>query len=204
MPATRSIPAGEACRKFLHMTPGVLPFVLAAVDHPDPLDGVSLAVVATICVVLTAVFLALTRIVRRPDEDNYLSTVLSYPACVLAVLVLFPARAEFAAVVVVVLAFGDGAASIGGRLFGKTRLPWNPEKSWAGTLAFLACAAPLASLAYWLEARPAVAPGVALACGIAAAAAGAVAESLPTRITDNARVGVAAALAVSVCGLLLA
>jgi farnesol kinase len=198
-----AIPKGEICRKFLHMTPGLLPFVFARIPHPDPLDGTSIGIVAAVCGVLTLVFLALRPIVQRRGEQNFLSTTLSYPACVLAALMLFPDRPEFAMVVVVVLAFGDGSAYLAGRLFGRTHLPWNPEKTWVGSVAFLCCSGPLASLAFWLEARPGVQVWQAAVCGLAAAGAGAMAESVPSRITDNARVGLAAGLGVAVTGLLL-
>jgi dolichol kinase len=200
---TAQIPRGEICRKFLHMTPGLLPFVFAQIPHPATLDATSIAIVAAVCVALTAVFLALRPVVRRPGERNFLSTTISYPASILAILILFPSRPEFAMVVVVVLAFGDGSAYLAGRLFGRTRLPWNAEKTWLGSTAFVCCSAPLAALAFWLEARPPVSFAHALACGLAAAVAGALAESVPSRITDNARVGVAAGIAVAGAGLLL-
>lgn len=193
-----SVRGGEVVRKTLHMLPGLLPFALSQVPHPDPLDAISIGVVAAICGVLTAVFLACHRVVRRPREDNFLSTTLSYPACVLLTLVVFPANVEFTCVVVVVLAFGDASAYIGGKLLRGPALPWNPQKTWAGTISFVAVAAPLAALAYWGEARnPAVPFAMALTCGATAALAGALAESLPTRITDNLRVGIAAAVAVA-------
>jgi farnesol kinase len=179
------------------MLPGVLPFVLAAVPHPDPLDTVSLGVVTAICVVLTTVFLLLHRFVRRPGEHNFLSTTLSYPGTILLTLLLFPDHAEFAGVVVTILALGDGSAYLVGKRFGKQRLPWNTEKSWLGSIAFVAVSAPIATLAYWLEAaNPTVPLAMAAVCGFSAAFAGAIAESLPSRITDNLRVGLAASLAV--------
>ncbi|MGH7200717.1 MAG: phosphatidate cytidylyltransferase [Planctomycetaceae bacterium] len=185
---------GEVCRKLLHMSPGLLPFALTWIEHPDPLDSMSLGVVTVLCAVLTAVFLVLRRVVRRPGEDNLLSTALSYPATILATLYLFPAHAELAAVVVVVLAFGDGSAYIGGKLLGRHPLPWNPRKTWAGLVAFLAVSAPLAAWAYALEARPEAAWGTAAAVGGLASLAGAAAESLPVKLTDNLRVGLAAAV----------
>jgi len=200
--AETNVPGGkrthsELCRKTLHMLPGFLPFVLAAVPHPDPLDTVSLGVVTTICVVLTTVFLLLHRLVRRPGEHNFLSTTLSYPGTILLTLLLFPGHAEFAGVVVTVLALGDGSAYLVGKRFGKQRLPWNSEKSWLGSIAFVVVSAPIATLAYWLEAaNPAVPLAMAAVCGLSAALAGAIAESLPSKITDNLRVGVAASLAV--------
>jgi hypothetical protein len=64
--------------------------------------------------------------------------------------------------------------------------------------------APVASLAFWLEAQNPDVPFLlaALCCGIASAAA-ALAESWPTKLTDNLRVGVTAGIAVSVSYFLL-
>lgn len=184
----------ELCRKLLHILPGTLPFALQFVPHPDPLDRTSLLVVATICVVLTALYVALRPIVSRPGEHDFFRTAFSYPAVVLGMLLLFPSAPELTCVVVVVIAFGDGGANLAGRLFGRRRLPWNPHKTWVGLTAFVLCAAPAASLAYWLEARPAVPFATALLCGTSATLVAACAESLDSRITDNLRVGLAAAL----------
>lgn len=202
------IRTGEVVRKTLHMLPGFLPFALVLVPHPETLDRTSLVVVTTITVVLTAIYLLSYRVVRRPDEDNFLSTALSYPATVLLMLLAFPQHAEFTCVVVVVLALGDGSAYLGGKMFGKRRLPWNPDKTWAGMFSFILVAGPLAALAYWVEANAsalaywgsraeiAVPASLAVICGVSAALCGSLAESLPTRITDNLRVGIAASVAV--------
>jgi dolichol kinase len=91
-----------------------------------------------------------------------------------------------------IIAFGDGSATLAGMLLRGRRLPWNRDKSWVGLAAFLLCAVPLATLVYWAEARP----GVALACACVAPAVltAALAESLPGRFNDNIRVGVTAGL----------
>jgi hypothetical protein len=54
----------------------------------------------------------------------------------------------------------------------------------------------MAALIYWLEARPTVSGVQALVCGISAALLGGLAESVPSKITDNLRVGLAAAAGV--------
>jgi farnesol kinase len=193
------------------MSPGLLPFALAVVPHYDPLDWIAQAAVVSCCVVMTVVFLSLSRTVRRPGEDNLLSTAISYPATVIVTILLFPAHVELTGVVVVVLALGDGAAYIGGKTFGKRKLPWNPEKTWVGSLSFIAVSGPIATLSYlflafgdgsqWGVAYKALVNadghqwGIAAACGFAAAICGSIAESLPVKLTDNLRVGVSALLA---------
>jgi hypothetical protein len=66
-----------------------------------------------------------------------------------------------------------------------------------GTASFVAFAAPIAALAYWVEAKnPESTMLMAAICGTSAALCGALAESVRTEITDNLRVGVFASLGV--------
>jgi len=195
----------EVFRKTLHMLPGVVPFILSFLPHDDPPDWIALSIVVLVTAVFTGIYIKMRARVSRPDEDNFYSTVLSYPAAVLGTMLIFPANMEFAMVVVILIAFGDGFAYICGKRFGRKKLPWNPEKSWAGSLGFVAFSAPIAALAFWLEARnPEVPFSLALTCCAIAACAAALAESWPTKITDNLRVGVTAALTVSTSYFLLA
>jgi farnesol kinase len=195
-PSDPPMQRSEFTRKLLHMFPGVLPFVLRYSPHTDPLLRHELIFLVVLAVGLTLLFLACWKLVRRDGETDLVYTVASYPLVVLSALVAFPDRVEFACVVVCVLALGDGSAYLFGRRWGRARLPWNAAKSWAGSIAFVAVSGPVATLAYWGEARPDVPLGLAAICGFSAAIAGSVAESLPVSLTDNLRVGVAALLAV--------
>lgn len=178
------------------MLPGIVPFALVAIPHPRPLPVSSLAIVTAVTAVLTLLYVALRRRVERPNETDFWMTTLSYPAVVLGSLFLFRGAPEIACVVVVTIALGDGSACLGGRLFGRRRLPWNRAKTWAGTFAFVFVAGPVATLAYHAEAGS----SWVLAAGVsfAAVAFAAVAESLPVRLSDNLRVGLTAA-AVAAC-----
>lgn len=191
------IAPGEIWRKALHMTPGLLPFGLVLLEHRDPIDPVSLFVVTLICGLLTWVYIKSARIVRRDGEDDFVMTAVSYPALVVLTLVVFPAHAEFACVVAVILAFGDGSAYLAGKLLGRRKLPWNPHKTWVGTCSFVIVSAPIAAAAYWLEARPAVSFEVAAVCALTAAVCASAAESLQMRVTDNLRVGLGALVGVA-------
>lgn len=199
----RRMSNGEILRKILHISPGLIPFLMQDMPHEDPLDTAALCFLCVVSVILTIVFLAVFRLVRRPGEDNLFSTTISYPATVVGSIILFPSHLEFACVVVVVLAFGDGSAFLFGRYLGKKKLPWNSGKTWLGTIAFVAVSGPLAALAYWIEAKPEVGAISALACGLGAAAAGAIAESIDVKVTDNLRVGTAALIAVFLISLLV-
>ncbi len=123
-----AIRRGEILRKAIHMTPGAIPFALFLYPHPRVLPWDSLLIVTLITAILTGFYIASKEIVRRPGETNFYSTCLSYPACILAMLLLFPQHPEFTCVVVVVLGFGDASAYIGGKLVGGRRLPWNPQQ----------------------------------------------------------------------------
>lgn len=195
--------ANEFWRKSLHMLPGFLPFWFMTMPHEDPLKQESLVFVTVVAVCLTALFIALRRIVSRHGESDFLLTTISYPAIILAVMWFFPGRVEFTCVIVIILAFGDGSAFIGGKLFGKRKLPWNPNKSWAGFFSFILVATPAASLAFWLEATPKEPVWVAVTCSAVATLLAAIAESIDTKLTDNLRVGLAAAVGVITTGFLL-
>jgi dolichol kinase len=195
--------ANEFWRKSLHMLPGFLPFWFMSMPHTDPLDPEALNFITVVAVSLTAIFIALRRVVSRHGESDFLLTTISYPAIILTVLWMFPKRVEFVCVIVIVLAFGDGSAFIGGKLFGKRKLPWNRDKSWAGMISFILVAAPVASLAFWLEARPALPATTAIASACVATVLAAIAESIDTKLTDNLRVGLAAAIGVIGMGYLL-
>lgn len=193
-PDSAPLRRGEFLRKLLHISPGLLAFLLPFIPHEKPLPPQSLFELTLITSVLTGIYIAARRIVARPNETDFYLTTLSYPAAVLATLFAFPGAPELGAIVVVVIAFGDGSAYLSGKRIGGPRLPWNKNKTWAGTLSFLAVAGPLASLAYFGEAGAGTSWLAALLCGCGAAFLAAIAESLPTRLSDNLRVGVTAAM----------
>lgn len=123
--------------------------------------------------------------------------ILLYPLSVLLLVLVFPHRLDIAASAWGILAVGDGMATLVGSRSRGPRLPWNPDKSWAGTAAFFVCGAGAGVfLAWWT--RPAILPQPSLAFAIAApiAAAGVAAcvESLPVRLDDNLSVPAIAAV----------
>jgi uncharacterized protein (TIGR00297 family) len=122
--------------------------------------------------------------------------ILLYPLAVLLLILVFPRRLDIAAAAWGILAAGDGLATLVGTRSHEPRLPWNTDKSWAGTLAFaLGGAAAGVFLAWWT--RPAIVPQPALWFAIAAPATAAIVaaivESLPVRMDDNLSVPAVAA-----------
>lgn len=100
-----------------------------------------------------------------------------------AVLILTITACSYAGVLgILVLAFGDPAAGLFGRAFGRTRLPGG--KSVEGALAFVVAGA-LASLAYLSLWHPEIPLSAAVTLALVAASVGSVVELLSTRIQDN-------------------
>jgi dolichol kinase len=74
--------------------------------------------------------------IYRDPEMKRDTGIVAYAAMVLVLIVLMRDKfAPVAAAVWAMMAFGDPAATIAGKLLGGPRLPWNPEKTWTGTLA---------------------------------------------------------------------
>jgi uncharacterized protein (TIGR00297 family) len=138
-----------------------------------------------------------TRLYRPLDHARgFPLGILLYPAAVLTLILFFPRRPDIAAASWAILAFGDGFATLAGQRWGRTRLAWNREKTIAGTVAFIVCAAAAGvALAMWT--RPAVTPippvAFALVAPVLAAIGAAFVETLPVRLDDNISVPVAAA-----------
>lgn len=127
------------------------------------------------------------RLHKEGEEGSHWSAgILVYPATVLALILLFRHRLEIAAASWGLLAAGDAAASIAGRSFSPAPLPWNRDKSWAGFFGYLLAGFVAAGwLLFWVA--PGKFPGFAvLLLAFVGALAGAIVESLPTKLDDNA------------------
>ncbi len=186
--------ATELKRRLWHMSPGLLPIASYIYPHKDPLSPTFQKIAAGLIVGITALLLWRYKTIRRKGEQSELAAVFGYSVSVLATLLLLPKHAELGMLVLCVLAFGDGMATTCGLLLRGPALPWNQAKSWAGTIAFVGFGGYLSSLAYWAESQPRASWPIALTCGFSAAVVAAFAESLPSRVNDNVRVGIAAAV----------
>ncbi|NNJ26119.1 hypothetical protein [Alienimonas chondri] len=209
-PPGRLSPA-EWRRRALHMAPGLLPVVLWFVPHRVPISPILRGILLAAIVALTATAWFRWREVRRADDEDAavngrFASVFGYAGGVLVTLFLFPDRPECGFAMLGVLAFGDGSATLFGKLCAGTRLhaplPWNREKSWAGLIACLLCGTTAAALCYRGESLniEAVTPpadwGTAFAIGLSGALPAGLWESLRSRLNDNVRVALAAAIGV--------
>lgn len=190
--AINKLDSREVSRKLWHMTPGVLimgvpllqDFPLIAY-HLPALIVINTAILAVLSLVYAKRF-------SRPGERDWSVSVGAFAATALVPLIAFPGHVEIALTALVILAFGDGAAALGGMALHGPTLPWNENKTIAGTLSFIVCAVPCATWIYWGISNPRIPFEVALMCGIAVASVAAAAESIRSSINDNIRVGMAA------------
>lgn len=145
------------------------------------------------------------RLYRPTDEARgFPLGILLYPLSVLLLILTFSSRLDIVAMAWGILAFGDGAATLIGRRMGRQRLPWNLDKTIAGTLGFVVCgSAGAIGLAWWT--RPAVVPpppmGFVMLASVTAAVAAALVESIPVRLDDNISVPATAGAVLWLAGL---
>jgi uncharacterized protein (TIGR00297 family) len=180
----------ELLRKSLHIAFGFVAFGLKWLPWE---------VAAGVCVVaILSNWLVLHRLVGRGiarHERGYDAGIVLYPVAVLLLILTFRHQLHFAAIGWTLLAFGDGFATLAGKAGRRRSLPWNPDKSWAGLIAFfLAGFAMSLAVAYWLDYPH---PIVILIATLAAA----ITETLPLRIDDNLTVPFAASVALIVAGI---
>ena len=207
-PATHS----ENARQWVHVGSGLFALLLRV------LTGWQAAAMAAAALVFNVVLLPRLggrRLYRPVDEARgFPLGILLYPLSVLLLTLAFPSRLDIAAAAWGILAFGDGAATLVGRYFSATsaisavpsgRLPWNRDKTVAGTLAFVVCgSAAGVALAWWV--RPAVTPMPPLmftiAAPLAAAMLAALVETIPVRLDDNISVPATAGLVLWIASLM--
>ncbi len=182
--------AGEVGRQLLHVGVGAMALLLRWLSWREA------AAMAITAIAFNRLLLpSLSRTVFRPADlaRPWSTGIVLYPTAVLALILLFWDRLELAAAGWVILAAGDGVATLAGTTMRSPRWPWNADKTVAGTLGFIV-AATIASAAVicWVSGRPPAADIVLLA--VAASLAAGFAETIPIGLDDNVTVAAASAL----------
>ncbi|MBV8518523.1 MAG: DUF92 domain-containing protein [Acidobacteria bacterium] len=180
----------ETLRKSLHIAFGLVAFALKWLSWP---------MAAAVCVVaIVSNWLVLHRLVGRAvarHERGYDAGIVLYPVAVLLLILVFHDALHFAAIGWMLLAFGDGIATLAGKAFRLAPLPWNRDKSLGGLIAFVVLGgAGALAVAYWMNYRE---PLVVLIATLAAA----LVESMPLGVDDNLAVPFAASVALLVAGI---
>ena len=214
-PTTHPATHSENARQWVHVGSGLFALLLRV------LTGRQAAAMAASALVFNLVLLPRLggrRLYRPVDEARgFPLGILLYPLSVLLLTLAFPSRLDIAAAAWGILAFGDGAATLVGRWASRLNaensaflclpLPWNREKTVAGTLAFVVCgSAAGVALAWWV--RPAVTPmpplTFTIAAPLAAAMLAALVETIPVRLDDNISVPMTAGLVLWIASLMTA
>ncbi len=134
---------------------------------------------------------------RTGDRREILRGPLYYGIIFVVLTIVYWKDSPIGMTALMLMCGGDGLADILGRHYGKTRLPWNKDKSWLGSLGML--------LGGWIFS--AVVLGIFVAAGIfpgpfsayllpvtLIALAGTLVETLPLKDIDNITVTLAAVL----------
>jgi uncharacterized protein (TIGR00297 family) len=176
------ISPAEGKRKLVHLGVGLFAFALRFLSWPAA-AGAALAAVLFNLFAMPRIGRGIYRDAARHRDPG----IVAYPATVLLLVVLFRHRLEIAAAIWAMMAAGDPAASVVGRLLGGPRLAWNRDKTWTGLAAYaLAGGGAMWVLYGWtLQARVPGASGPGLATIAAVSCVAAFLESYPTGFDDN-------------------
>lgn len=80
---------------------------------------------------------AVQAMTRTGNPREILRGPIYYGIVFIATTILYWYESPIGIVALMLMCGGDGLADILGRRYGKLRLPWNPDKSWIGTLGML-------------------------------------------------------------------
>jgi phytol kinase len=143
--AQRGWVSSDLSRKIIHMGTGPL-FVLCWLLFRDTPEARFLA--ALVPLAITSQFIlvgtglmrdeaAVRSMSRSGDRREILHGPLYYGIVFVALTLLFWKNSPTGMVALMLLCGGDGLADIAGRRFGNIKIPWNQEKSWAGSAGML-------------------------------------------------------------------
>jgi len=208
----------EHARQWIHIGSGLFALLLRWLTG---WQAATLAATALFFNLLLLPRIGGTRLYRPVDHARgFPMGILLYPFSVLLLTISFPTRLDLVAAAWGILAFGDGFATLVGRAVGNAKLakhakptdslfagfaafafprgslPWNRDKTVAGTLAFIEFGgAAGVALAWWV--RPAASPMAPIVWTVVAPLAAtlltALVETLPVRLDDNISVPATAA-----------
>lgn len=110
---------------------------------------------------------------------------LMYGIMVFALILLFHKKMYIVAGAWAIMSLGDGFSNIFGRIYGKKKLPWNSEKSWIGSFAFVLFGGSGAAVLMWWTMQTPFTWHYLLIIAFLSTLVTAAVESLPLKIVDN-------------------
>ena len=170
-------------RKIVHMSMLSFAFLLPYLTWQQAAGCALLALVFNV-VILPRMEVDLR---KGTGREGVWTGIVVYPVSVLALILLYRHDLYIVATAWAIMALGDGMASVVGRALRGPALPWNAEKTWSGFAGFIA-AGTLGAYVLLRWTAAAMLPGFAWRLAAAAALVGALVESLPIRLDDNASV----------------
>ena len=170
-------------RKIVHMSMLSFAFLLPYLTWQQAAGCALLALVFNV-VILPRLEVDLR---KGAGSESIWTGIVIYPVSVLALILLYRHDLYIVAAAWAIMALGDGMASVVGCALRGPALPWNGEKTWSGFVGFIA-AGTMAAYVLLRWTAPAMLPGFAWRLAAAAALVGALVESLPIRLDDNASV----------------
>ncbi len=134
---------------------------------------------------------------RTGDRREILRGPLFYGIVFVALTLIYWKNTPIGIIALMLMCGGDGLADVTGRIWGRLKLPWNPNKSWAGSLGMFFGGWILALVIFAVFRSAGVfhqSVGNSLIALILIALVGTIIESLPLRDIDNFTVTIAAVL----------
>ncbi len=173
-------------RKIVHMSMLIFAFLLPYLTWRQAAGCALLALLFNV-VILPRIGADLRKSPASAPSSGVWTGIVIYPISVLALILLYRHDLYIVGAVWAILALGDGTAGVAGSSIRGPSLPWNREKTWSGFLGFVVAATAGAyALTRWVG--PEIDADVALRICAATALVGAIVESLPIRLDDNATV----------------
>ncbi len=191
MTSLAAIPPSEWKRKAVHAGMGLFALTLRWLDWKAA-ALLALAALLFNLFVMPRVGRGIYRDAARKRDVG----IVAYAAMVLLLILIFRQQLEIAAMAWVMMAFGDAAASVSGKILGGPGLPWNTAKTWTGFLSnwFVSAMSAILVLWFWVGGPPDPQISVIL---VIAGGLYAFLESVRAGIDDNIVAALPTALAIS-------
>jgi len=180
----------ETQRQLVHVSVGVFALLLRWLTWPQA----ALFAAAAVAFNLTVLPRLAPQVLRDADRHRpWSSGIVLYPLAVFGLVLAFRDRLDLVATAWVILAAGDGLATLVGGRVPIAQLPWNRQKSAGGLVAFIfSGGAAAAGMVWWMA--PAAPDLWMVAAAVAAATIAGFAETVPITLDDNLTVPATAAV----------
>jgi uncharacterized protein (TIGR00297 family) len=191
-------------RRVLHLSFVVPAFLLFTINWYQT-AGLALLLLVLELVVLDGLGIDLSKVSgwrKQMREQSSRAGIVLCPVALLILALIFYGHLAAVAAAWGGMAIGDVMAGIAGQQWGRRRLPFNEDKSWAGFFSFIGFGA-LGVFALLMWTSPWMPITKTLEIAVAGGLVGALVESLPIRLDDNITVPVVSAGFIF-CALLIA